>query len=378
MRWRREKPRPAPKIPKPAARGGDDAPVSAEKSLDLLADFLRIFGDFAFDLENVSAEEIRQRCDVWARHLIVGIQPPGYPPEASAWQGGAQAPRDLPGLRRFVDETRREENRFINQSLGNMFEAIWAFIGGLRHSLAFESKTDERVAHRLWRLEQAASGHSTERLKREALETVGLVRETMQKRGDQQQALIRSLGTRLETMRAELTVVREQAACDGLTGVFNRASLDEHLGRMVDLRNLFGREMTLFMIDLDHFKWVNDTYGHAAGDVVLKAVADDLSKSFLRKEDFVARYGGEEFAVVLQEGRMEVLRSLAERALQRLRDLEFDIGEEPLRITASLGVAVVHEAESPAGWLERADAALYEAKQAGRDRIVVHPDDRAP
>ncbi|MCP4039400.1 MAG: GGDEF domain-containing protein [bacterium] len=378
MFWKREKPKTAPAKPTPVSpRGGSqDAPVSAEQSLDLLAEFLRIFGDFAFDLEHASADEIRERCDAWARHLIVGIEPPDYPPEADPWEGGAEATRDLPGLRRFVDETRREEHSFIGQSLSNMLEAIWAFIGGLRHSLSFEQETDERVADRLCSLESAAGGDSTARLKQEALETVSLVRETMERRGSQQQSLIRSLGTRLETMRAELTVVREQAACDGLTGLFNRSSLDEHMLRLFDLRNLFGRQMALFMIDIDHFKWVNDTHGHSTGDVVLKAVADSLLQSFSRKEDFAARYGGEEFAVVLQEGRMGNLQSLAERCLERLRDLEFKAGDETLRITASLGVAMLHERESPAAWLERADAALYDAKQAGRDRIVVHTDDR--
>ncbi len=380
MFWKKEK---APKKkkataaprPRPAA---DDAPVGAEQSLDLLADILRIFGEGAFDLEEISADEIRERSETWARHLIVGVEPPGRSPEADDWQGGASAPRDLPGVRRFVDETRGEEHRFIGQSFTNMFEAIWAFIGGLRHTLAFDQQTDTRVAHRLHHLEKAAQGNSTARLKQEALETVSLVRECLAQRGDNQEKLIVSLGNRLEAVRSELTVVRQQAAVDGLTGLFNRASFDEHLERLVDLHNLFERPVALFMIDIDHFKWVNDTHGHSAGDTVLKAVAGSLAKSFLRKEDFVARFGGEEFAVVLQEGRTDTLKALAERCLQHLRDLEFEIGDDPLRISASLGVALVHPGESPEAWLERADAALYEAKQAGRDRMVIHTSDREP
>ncbi len=351
--------------------------MSAEAGLDALAEFLRIFGNGAFDLENRSAEQVRDDCEQWARHLLVGLEPPDYPAEADDWQQGAAAPRDLPGLRRFVDETRREEHDFLGGSLANMLEAIWAFISGLRHSLAFEQQTDQQVGHRLRRLEDAARGNSTERLKQEALETVKFVRQCASDRGEKQQTLIASLGSRLENMRAELSVVREQAACDSLTGLFNRISLDEHLERLVDLRNLFGRGMAMFMIDIDHFKWVNDTHGHPAGDTVLKAVSDSLAKCFLRKEDFVARYGGEEFAVVLQEGRREVITELSERCLHRLRDLEFDLGNEKLRITASLGVATLHERESPASWIERADQALYEAKDTGRDRIVVHSDDRA-
>ncbi|MDP6977524.1 MAG: GGDEF domain-containing protein [Myxococcota bacterium] len=379
MFWKKAKPAkkktaPTPR-PKPAA---DDASVGADQSLDLLADLLRIYGEGAFDLEEISADEIRERSETWARHLVVGVEPPDRPSEADEWQGGASAPRDLPGVRRFVGETRREEHRYIGQSFANMFEAIWAFIGGLRHTLAFDQQTDARVAHRLHRLEKAAQGNSTARLKQEALETVSLVRECMAHRGDNQQKLLASLDNRLEAVRSELTVVREQAATDGLTGLFNRASFDEHLERLVDLHNLFGRPVALFMIDIDHFKWVNDTYGHTSGDMVLKEVAGSLAKSFLRKEDFVARFGGEEFAVALQEGRIGTVKGLAERCLQRLRDLEFEIGDEPLRISASLGVALVQPDETPQAWLERADAALYEAKQAGRDRVVIHTSDRDP
>jgi len=367
------KPPGASKKPAPSTRR--ESPVTAEQSLDLLADLLRIYGEGAFDLEELSAEQVRERCEVWARHLILGIEPPDHPPEADDWQGGPEAPRHLPGVRNFVATTRQQEHHYVGQSFSNMLEAIWAFIGGLRHTLIFDQQTDERIGHRIRRLEQAAQGNSTERLKQEALETVELVRESMEKRGGKQQKMIRTLGNRLESMRAELSVMREQAACDGPTGLFNRAAFDEHLERLVDLHNLFGRPVALLMVDIDHFKWVNDTHGHAMGDTVVKAVADSLSRSFQRREDFVARFGGDEFAVLLQEGRYEMLMGIAEREQQRIRDLEFEAGEQTLRVTTSMGVALVHPAESPQQWLERADAALYAAKQAGRDRFVIHESD---
>ncbi len=312
MIWKRDARKPAGRPPA-LTTSDDTSPVSAEASLEALAEFLRSYGSGAFDLENQSAEQVMARCEAWARHLLVGVEPSDYPAEGDDWKPGVDAPRDLPGLRRFMADIRAAEHSFISRNLSNMLEAIWSFISGLRHTLFFEQKTDE------------------------------------------------------------------QAACDGLTGLYNRTSLDEHLERIVDLRNLFGREATLFLIDLDHFKWVNDTHGHPAGDTVLREVANCLKDCFSRTEDFVARYGGEEFVVVLQEGRSEVTARLSERCLHRLRDLEFDVGEkgeENLRISASLGVSVLHRRESSGSWLERADQALYEAKNSGRDRVVVHPDDR--
>ena len=378
MIWKRDARKPAGRPPA-LTTSDDTSPVSAEASLEALAEFLRSYGSGAFDLENQSAEQVMARCEAWARHLLVGVEPPDYPAEGDDWKPGVDAPRDLPGLQQFMANIRAAEHSFISRNLSNMLEAIWSFISGLRHTLFFEQKADEQVAHRLRRLESAARGNSSERLKQEALETVSMLRQCMTDRGNHHRTLVESLGIRLETMRAELTVVREKAACDGLTGLYNRTSLDEHLERIVDLRNLFGREATLFLIDLDHFKWVNDTHGHPAGDTVLREVANCLKDCFSRTEDFVARYGGEEFVVVLQEGRSEITARLSERCLHSLRDLEFDIGEkgeENLRISASLGVSVLHRRESAGSWLERADQALYEAKNSGRDRVVVHPDDR--
>lgn len=221
-----------------------------------------------------------------------------------------------------------------------MFETIWVFIAALRHTLSFDEQNNEQVAHRLRRLESAALANNSERLRHEALGTVELVRESMENRGANEQKLIASMGARLETMGAELSVVREQATCDSLTGLFNRSALDEHLKRLANMRNVFDRKMVLFMFDIDHFKWVNGTYGHATSDSVLTQVGACLAKTFGRKEDFVARYGG-----------------------------------EPLRISDSLGVAMLHKGEPEESWLKRADDALYLAKEEGRDRVVTHADD---
>lgn len=382
MFWNREKPDTTPKAQKaakpnakPEAQPNGPVASTTDDSIDALAEVLRSFGEGAFELEHQTAEEVRELCEAWARHLLVGIAPPDYPAAGEEWKTGAEAIRDYPGVQRFFRNMRNEESRFLGQSLTNMFETIWAFIAALRHTLSFDEQNNEQVAHRLRRLESAAQGNNSERLKHEALETVELVRESMKNRGANEQKLIASMGVRLETMRAELSVVREQATCDSLTGLFNRSALDEHLERLTNMRNVFDREAVLFMIDIDHFKWVNDTYGHATGDSVLSEVGACLTRTFGRKEDFVARYGGEEFCIALQEGRPEIIKELSERALYNLRDLEFETGAEPLRISASLGVAILHVNEPEESWLKRADDALYLAKEAGRDRVVLHADD---
>jgi len=126
------------------------------------------------------------------------------------------------------------------------------------------------------------------------------------------------------------------------------------------------------MIDIDHFKWVNDNHGHRCGDFVLERIADCLARSFMRKDDFVARYGGEEFAVVLRDVDVETAEGLAERGMMAIRSQEMAFESvQNLRVTASMGISAYHPGESSANWIERADRALYQAKNDGRDRVAV-------
>jgi len=378
MFWRRRKhsadptERPAPP-PEPAA------PVPADRVLDLVAELLRIYGEHAFDVGELRAEETREQCEGWARHLLVGTPPPGREPPGGSDETAADLrhgglPRDLPGLRGFFDGHRQEEARLTRASLGDFREAVWTFIQGLRRSITAEEASDRQVSFRMRRLEQAVQRNQPEEIKREALETLGVLSETMGERSSRQRAHLEELSERLERLRGELESVRERAARDDLTGLYNRASFDRHVARVVDFSMLLGKSAHLVMLDVDHFKWVNDTHGHPAGDEVLRRVAGVLARSFLRKDDFVARYGGEEFGVVLREGTAESARMLAERALDAVRALEVERDGESIRVTASAGVTSLRRGEGPGAWVERADRLLYEAKEAGRDRVV---DDEA-
>ena len=128
---------------------------------------------------------------------------------------------------------------------------------------------------------------------------------------------------------------------------------------------------------MDHFKAINDTYGHPAGDTVLKQLANCLSRSFPRKGDTLARYGGEEFAVVLRNAGMTDARRLGERLLGSVRALRFPGLPDALQVTISIGLAELAPGDSDAVWLERADRALYLSKHGGRDRITSLTGDEA-
>jgi diguanylate cyclase (GGDEF)-like protein len=183
-------------------------------------------------------------------------------------------------------------------------------------------------------------------------------------------SLARRLRANNTTVSSNIKLQREykrNAMIDGLTGLYNRRWIDDALPRFVTRYAKGGQPLGILMIDVDHFKKFNDTYGHAVGDKVLIAVARVL-REHLRPTDLVARYGGEEFLVILPDTNVEIGRQCAERvrtaiAAERLEDVD-------ARITISLGGACLAPSDSVADFLARADDALYASKHAGRNRVT--------
>ncbi len=164
------------------------------------------------------------------------------------------------------------------------------------------------------------------------------------------------------------------ASTDALTGLTNRRRFVELAERELARARRYDAEVALVVIDLDHFKRVNDEHGHAAGDAVLASTAAVLARD-LRDLDVVARHGGEEFALLLPQTSAAGAVEVAERARRRLADAVVTIGAAQVRITASMGVATIRgpAATSLDHLLRRADAALYRAKELGRDRVEAAP-----
>jgi len=169
--------------------------------------------------------------------------------------------------------------------------------------------------------------------------------------------------------------LHEAALRDGLTGLFNRRFLRESLPRIQAAAARDGEPLCVLMIDLDHFKAVNDRHGHLIGDQTLRAVADTL-RSNSRESDLIARYGGEEFAVLCPRTTCEIGVQVAERLREAVAALDEPALGHPGPQTISLGVAVQspQRSQSPEALLEQADLALYEAKHRGRNRITARLD----
>lgn len=173
-------------------------------------------------------------------------------------------------------------------------------------------------------------------------------------------------------LQAALEQVTELATRDELTGLPNRRYLMERLVQEKNRVDRGGRGFTICLLDLDHFKRVNDCYGHSAGDLVLREFADCV-QPLLRNTDLLARYGGEEFLLLLPESTPETAQLCLARLQDELTRQAFGSLPTDLRITTSAGVAYYGAPESLASLIDRADQALYLAKEAGRNRIEFAP-----
>ena len=162
--------------------------------------------------------------------------------------------------------------------------------------------------------------------------------------------------------------LREQATHDPLTGVFNRRHVEDVLRKEVDRAARHERPLAVAMLDADHFKRINDTYGHQTGDEVLRAISDRCSKT-LRSNDVLGRYGGEEFLVVFPETKLDEAGAVAERLRAAVADEPIKIGDNALAVTVSIGLAAFAPGHDVDKLFQRADSALYTAKQDGRNLV---------
>jgi diguanylate cyclase (GGDEF)-like protein len=195
---------------------------------------------------------------------------------------------------------------------------------------------------------------------------------------DESEARFGELEQRMLTLQREnldLVVknrtLNEVSTRDTLTGLYNRWYVIDKIDSEINRSLRHGSAMSVIMLDLDHFKRINDTYGHGVGDQVLQWVGKTLKES-CRVYDTPARYGGEEFCIVLPETRVGSTNAVADRIRAKMDATTLQIGEVALKVTASIGIAGVDSMEgqlSPAALIDRADRALYSAKHRGRNRI---------
>jgi diguanylate cyclase len=178
-----------------------------------------------------------------------------------------------------------------------------------------------------------------------------------------------SVRERLQRQQDDFQRVRHLATRDELTGLLNRRQMADMLERAEQFKSRTGRPFCVAVVDLDHFKRINDVHGHAGGDEVLRRFAE-LSKTVLRDNDAVARWGGEEFVILMGDTKMDAAKACVERVRARMAREPISLGDTTVQVTLSAGIAEPLDGESYERALSRADDALYAAKAHGRDRVM--------
>jgi diguanylate cyclase len=367
MLWKR-KPvsasEPAVSVSRAAPSRAEPAPADEfEPALEALASIVRTIGRYALDAPEQSARQVEQLAEHWSQHLLIRRPKPGDDTRSE------KPRRDYRSLVEFVTQQRRTEQTHTAKLLEDFRQTVWSFVHSLNRALTDEAQGDTRVAGQLSQLRAAAERGSIEELRHAALSAVTSISDMVEQRWLRQSQRNLELGQSLASLGRQLEDARREGALDPLTQLSNRRAFDDCLQQTVELNAFYEQTASLLLIDVDHFKQVNDSHGHPAGDEVLRVFSRCLLKTFPGKSDLVARYGGDEFAVVLPQTDLKKALVLAERLRSALRKLAFP-NCEGLSLSVSIGASALQPLESVAHWLERADRTLYDAKQPAQVRAA--------
>lgn len=328
------------------------------------------------------AEWLRLALPMMARNGVP-VTPPNYAVwyayisgEHQALRAEIQALLDA-GQKVDAERTAELHRRYLAPWTDERIEAARSTLGGLAQGLAGSMEEAGNEVSRY----QRSLAESCERLKdplaarqmRALIDRLAAETAAMRSSGERLRERLEESRREVEALRRELDQARHEAHTDALTGLLNRKGLDSALAEIGD-----DGEHCLLMIDIDRFKRVNDRFGHLVGDRVIQFVASTI-RQCVKGRDTVSRFGGEEFAVLLPYTPFSGARSVAEtvRSTIAAGTLVRSSTKEPIgQITVSVGVARRHPGETPSALIARADAALYRAKELGRNRV--EPEEAEP
>ncbi|MGL6003863.1 diguanylate cyclase domain-containing protein [Aeromonas sobria] len=312
------------------------------------------------------------------RQLLVGVNP------------GLLAETCLQVIELIIEGTREERtaSRAFLSSLNESLSAVHiGFTESLDEGRALQNETTETrkaLVNQLQAIDHSlAHQHTFDALKQAISGHMGAINLLLQDR-DNTATRERHLLTRLSSMESKLRLMKDETAeykkrltiqkhklfLDSLTQVHNRAALDERLEQEYKRWLRYGSPLCMAIIDIDHFKNINDNYGHLAGDKALKVVAKAL-QSALRDTDFIARFGGEEFVVLLPNINPDKFQTPLETLRQTIKSIPFRFRDAKVEITISIGATLFKEGDNPSDVFERADQALYHSKHGGRDQVTL-------
>lgn len=318
-----------------------------------------VYNKHLFEIDAQPVRRVREYLDEFARELMTNDK--------------AHAEKTLFRFRQFFSGYRVNEYTYIQKSFDDFRGILWDLIDQLGEDFRSEQVEDKEIGLSLHNLKEAVEANSINDVKFKAREFIDTYVEHQSRRERRRSKRIKGIKKNLDVVKQQLNEANRSMRVDHLTEAYNRKSFDEKVKQEWQLHEISKNPVTIISLDIDHFKKINDTYGHDVGDFILKECVSTLKKLFPRSTDFVARVGGEEFAVVLPDYALEHAVIKAEEALSQIRKEVYLTGEHKLSFTVSMGIAQLLEGESVDSWIKRADQALYSSKQTGRNRFTVAP-----
>lgn len=340
-----------------------DTTSTNQKALDLSEDratllyMIDAYSQHLTDFESSPARKVRELFDEFVKNIIK------MDPENDE--------RTLFRFRQYFASYRIEEYSYVQKTFDDFRGIIWDFVDQLSDDLKFDKAEDGKMAKNLDDLKDAVEANSIDSLKSNARQFIDNYIELQSKKDRRRTQRVDVIKKNLESVRKQLVEANDTINQDHLTKAFNRRSFDEHMRKTLALYELSRKPVSLLMVDIDHFKKVNDTYGHAIGDFVIQECVKMLKETFYRPSDFIARIGGEEFAIILPDHGVNEAKRRGEEALNKIRQEAFIQDNVTIKFTVSMGVAQLTPDETIESWMKRTDGALYDSKHNGRNRLTI-------
>lgn len=340
------------------ANGTSHASGISEEHATLLF-IIDVFNKHLIDFDGHPVRKTRETLDEFAKELL---NPKNQPME-----------RVLFRFRQFFSAYRIDEAAYLQKTFEDFRSIIWDFVDQLAEDITEDQKDDFEVRQHLDQLKEAVESNSIAELKKQSRTFIDSYIEKQFKKDKRRNTRMKSIRKNLNTVKKQLSDANTASRVDHLTGAFNRKTFDEYCDQYFKLFQASKQPVTIMYVDIDHFKKINDTFGHPIGDFVLKELVAALKKLFPRESDLLARIGGEEFAIILPDFTTEHAQKKAEDVLNKVRGEVFVHENHQIRFTVSIGIAQVCEGETIAAWIKRADLALYNSKNTGRNKFTVAP-----
>ena len=318
-----------------------------------------IMNKHLFEIESMPVRKVREVLDGFAKDLM---------------SSGDDTERILFRFRQFFSSYRIDECAYVDKTFDDFRHIIWDFVDQLSEDFRHEKNEDLEMNKNLDVLKESVEANSIDDLKMETRKFIDSYIEYQTRRDTRKNQRMRSISQNLDVVKQKLTEANDSMRKDHLTGAFNRRCFDEYIREQKSMTTMKGQKLTMIGLDIDHFKKVNDVYGHAIGDFVLVECVKLLEKSFSGEGEFVARVGGEEFFVVLPNCSLAQAQHKAEKALKLIAGEVFVKDDMQISFTVSMGVAEYQVTESLDDWMKRTDQALYKSKTSGRNRVTLALD----